>query len=52
MPRPTATDFPAPARIDTPAEAAYLHRNGVLPFVLRRLLRADEPPNESQKKVV
>ena len=31
-------------RIDTPTEAAYYRHGGILPYVLRQLLRADEPP--------
>ena len=43
-----ATEFTATVRIDTPAEAAYYRHGGILPYVLRQLLRADEP----QEKVV
>jgi aconitate hydratase len=39
----TATEFTATVRIDTPAEAAYYRHGGILPYVLRQLLRADEP---------
>jgi aconitate hydratase len=35
-------------RIDTPAEAAYYRHGGILPYVLRQLLHADEP----EEKVV
>jgi aconitate hydratase len=36
-------EFPATVRIDTPAEAAYFRHGGILPYVLRQLLEADEP---------
>ena len=39
-----ATEFTATVRIDTPAEAAYYRHGGILPYVLRQLLRAGEPP--------
>jgi aconitate hydratase len=38
----TATEFTATVRIDTPAEAAYYRHGGILPYVLRQLLRAGE----------
>ena len=38
-----AREFAATVRIDTPAEAAYYRHGGILPYVLRQLLRADEP---------
>ena len=43
-----ATEFTATVRIGTPAEAAYYRHGGILPYVLRQLLGADE----TQKKVV
>jgi aconitate hydratase len=43
-PELAATEFTATVRIDTPAEAAYYRHGGILPYVLRQLLRADEPP--------
>ena len=36
-------EFPATVRIDTPAEAAHFRHGGILPYVLRQLLEADEP---------
>lgn len=42
----TATEFTAIVRIDTPAEAAYYRHGGILPYVLRQLLNADEPQKE------
>ena len=44
----TPTEFTATVRIDTPAEAAYYRHGGILPYVLRQLLRAEE----TEKKVV
>ena len=38
----TPTEFTATVRIDTPAEAAYYRHGGILPYVLRQLLRTDE----------
>ncbi len=38
--------FTATVRIDTPAEAAYFRHGGILPYVLRRLLSADESQPE------
>jgi aconitate hydratase len=35
-------DFTARLRVDTPAEAAYLRHDGILPYVLRQLLRTSE----------
>jgi len=35
-----AKEFPARVRIDTPEELAYFQHGGILPYVLRRLLRA------------
>jgi aconitase A len=52
MATPAATECTATVRIDTPAEAAYFRHDGILPNVLRQLLRVDEPHNEPQKKVV
>jgi aconitate hydratase len=43
----TATEFTATVRIDTPAEAAYYRHGGILPYVLRQLLRAEEPPEKA-----
>ncbi|MDN5871891.1 MAG: aconitate hydratase, partial [Nitrococcus sp.] len=37
-PRGQAQEFEATVRIDTPAEAAYYHHGGILPYVLRQLL--------------
>ena len=34
-----ATSFEVRCRIDTPVEAAYFRHGGILPFVLRQLLR-------------
>jgi aconitate hydratase len=48
----TTTEFTAIVRIDTPAEAAYYRHGGILPYVLRQLLNADQPHDEPQKKVV
>ncbi|MDV8001787.1 aconitate hydratase [Rhodococcus sp. IEGM 1408] len=36
----TSREFTATVRIDTPAEAAYYQNGGILPYVLRQLLRA------------
>jgi aconitate hydratase len=47
-PGSTSTEFTATVRIDTPAEAAYYRHGGILPYVLRQMLRADE----SHQKVV
>jgi aconitate hydratase len=44
----TPTEFTATVRIDTPAEAAYYRHGGILPYVLRQLLRAEE----TEEKVV
>jgi aconitate hydratase len=44
----TATEFTATVRIDTPAEASYYRHGGILPYVLRQMLRSDQ----SRKKVV
>ena len=45
-PGPAAPEFTttdtATVRIDTPAEAAYYRHGGILPYVLRQLLRTDE----------
>jgi hypothetical protein len=35
-----------------PTEAAYDRHGGILSYVLRQLLRADEPHKEPHKKVV
>ena len=45
------TEFTATVRIDTPAEAAYYRHGGILPYVLRQLLRADEPTRTTEKVV-
>ena len=50
--RATPTEFPATVRIDTPAEAEYYRHGGILPYVLRQLLRPDEPHKEPHAKVV
>ena len=47
-PERAATEFTATVRIDTPAEAAYYRHGGILPYILRQLIHADEP----QHKVV
>jgi aconitate hydratase len=39
-------EFTATVRIDTPAEAAYFRNGGILPYVLRQLLGADESTME------
>ncbi len=39
--RADAKTFPARVRLDTPREREYLRHGGILPFVLRRLLRSD-----------
>jgi aconitate hydratase A / 2-methylisocitrate dehydratase len=39
-------EFTATVRIDTPAEAAYFRHGGILPYVLRQLLGADESTME------
>jgi aconitate hydratase len=44
----TATEFTTTVRIDTPAEASYYLHGGILPYILRQMLRADQ----SDKKVV
>jgi aconitate hydratase len=36
-------EFTATVRIDTPAEAAYYRRGGILQYVLRQLLDHDAP---------
>ena len=46
----TSTEFTATVRIDTPAEAACYRHGGILPYVLRQLLRADEPHNEPTRR--
>jgi aconitate hydratase len=38
-PGSTGEQFTATVRIDTPAEAAYYRHGGILPYVLRQLLR-------------
>ena len=38
--------FTATVRIDTPAEVAYFRHGGILPYVLRRLLSADDSQPE------
>ena len=38
-PGSTGEQFTATVRIDTPAEAAYFRHGGILPYVLRQLLR-------------
>jgi aconitate hydratase len=48
---PTVTEFTATVRIDTPAEAAYYRHGGILPYVLRQLLRGDNPENPHDKAV-
>jgi aconitate hydratase len=45
-PGSTGGQFTATVRIDTPAEAAYYHHGGILPYVLRQLLRADAHEDE------
>jgi aconitate hydratase len=35
-----ATEFEATLRVDTPEEVEYIRHGGVLPFVLRELLKA------------
>ena len=40
------TEFTATLRIDTPAEAAYYRHCGILSYILRQLLNADEPQRE------
>ena len=35
-------EFPATVRIDAPTEAAYFRHGGILPYVLRQLLEADD----------
>ena len=44
----TATEFTATVRIDRPAETSYYLHGGILPYILRQLLRADQ----SDEKVV
>jgi aconitase A len=44
----TATEFTVTVRVDTPAEASYYRHGGILPYVLRQMLRSDE----SREKVV
>jgi hypothetical protein len=39
-------------RLLAPTMAAYYRHGGILSYVLRRLLRADEPHKEPHKKVV
>src|SRR5829696_3244753 len=36
--------------IDTPAETAYYRHGGILPYVLRQLLNADEPHDEPKRR--
>jgi aconitate hydratase len=45
-PSSESTEFAATVRIDTPAEAAYYRHGGILPYVLRTLLRTDEPQTD------
>ncbi len=40
--RAGATEFDAPVRIDTPAEADYYRHGGIMQYVLRRLLAENE----------
>jgi aconitase A len=44
----TATEFTGTVRVDTPAEGSYYRHGGILPYVLRQMLRSDE----SREKVV
>ena len=41
-------EFTATVRIDTPAEPAYFRHGGILPYVLRQLLRIDEQPAKEE----
>ena len=50
-PGSSGRQFTATVRIDTPAEAAHYRHGGILPYVLRQLLEADEPHKESRKKL-
>ncbi|HET8701422.1 MAG TPA: aconitase family protein, partial [Nitrococcus sp.] len=43
-PRGGTREFDAIVRIDTPAEAAYYHHGGILPYMLRQLLDAAPGP--------
>jgi aconitate hydratase len=45
------TEFTATVRIDTPAEAAYYRHGGILPYVLRQLLRGDKPQEPHNEAV-